>query len=425
MFGSLPTEWESTHLQDSNLFNVRSSGVEEFEETKTYLSTSCVKGVWIVDTEGEIQRESRPSRANLQPDEGAVCFAKMRDSKKVLRIDEELAKNIILSTGFIHVDSAPGVNSEYLKQVLASERFESLKSSLAIGSTQPAISNSDLSGLRIPIPPTDEQRKIATVLCNIDQAIQKTKEIRSTYSLIHTSLRRGFFGKQDGNTWSNRQVEKKRLGPKTYRVPEDWEIRTIGEIGKVVTGDTPETKEEANYGGSLPFVTPQDFGPRRYVEEGRRWLSEAGQRKARPIPEEAVMMDCIGMDMGKTRLAGCRLATNQQINSVIVGDEVLPQFLYYHLSTLSNLIKSQAGQTRTPIVSKSQFKKFEVFVPPLSDQKRVVDTLGSLDDRIMQERRYEEQLTKLKTGLVQDLLSGEVRTHDKDIEILHEVKKYD
>lgn len=279
--------------------------------------------------------------------------------------------------------------------------------------------------LDIALPPLSEQRKIATVLYNIDQAIEKTESVIRHYEDLQTGLLRKHFGKSSVQIDYPEERVDKRLGPKTYNVPEDWEVVQVADIGEVVTGDTPSTKNKEYYGGDLPFVTPEDFGDTKRVHRGSRRLTDEGREKARPIPEDAVMMDCIGMDMGKVRIAGREIATNQQINSVIVNtEEMLPEFLYFHLKAISNLIQSQAGQTRTPIVSKSQFSSFEIFNPPISTQRDVVNSLNVFDDLIEKESEYATQLRRLKRGLMQDLLSGTVRTTDTNIPVPEEITRY-
>lgn len=46
-----------------------------------------------------------------------------------------------------------------------------------------------------------------------------------------------------------------------------WKEITIGDLGRVVTGNTPPKKDSANYGGKYPFIKPTDMEiDRRHVD---------------------------------------------------------------------------------------------------------------------------------------------------------------
>jgi len=193
----------------------------------------------------------------------------------------------------------------------------------------------------------------------------------------------------------------------------------------VVTGNTPSTDNEDNYGGDLPFVTPENLSRGKFVATSERTISEAGINEAKPIPKNSVMMDCIGSDMGKVAIADCEVATNQQINSVVIEDsDYLAEFLYYHFQVMSDFIKSRAGQTATPIVNKSSFESFAILKPPIEDQHRIVESVSVYDRGREVNQEYLSGLKRLKLGLMQDLLSGTVRTADASIEVPDEVEQH-
>lgn len=293
------------------------------------------------------------------------------------------------------------------------------------GSTRSKLTQSMLRKVKIPSPSLPEQRKIATVLYTVDQGIEKTKQTIEQMEVVQEGLLRSLFGKESQRQNPDIETKTERLGPKQFQVPVTWETTEISSIGRVVTGDTPSTDDPSNFGGNLPFVTPVTLSQGKYVTESSRTLSESGRNEAKPIPEGSVMMDCIGSDMGKVAVAGCEVATNQQINSVVIENEsYLPEFLYYHLQVLSDFIKSQAGQTATPIVNKSSFESFAIFNPPLEEQQGIVDTLSLYDEGRQSNIEYLAELKRLKRGVMQDLLSGTVRTTDTNIEVPEEIAQY-
>jgi type I restriction enzyme S subunit len=312
-------------------------------------------------------------------------------------------------------------NTDFLYYYLSNKEL----SSLATKTAQPLLNQSTIGNVTVPSPPLSEQRKIATVLNNVDQAVQKTEEIIEQMDIAQEGLLRTLFGKRGKRQDTEIETKINRLGPKRFNTPVTWDVTEISLIGKVVTGDTPSTDNDANFGGNLPFVTPQTLSQGKYVTESERTLSDTGREEAKPIPDSSVMMDCIGSDMGKVSIADHEVATNQQINSVVIEDsEYLPEFLYYHLRVLSDFIKSQAGQTATPIVNKSSFESFGIFKPPIEEQRDIVDTLSVCDEGRRINEEYLAELTRLKHGLMQGLLSGTVRTTDTNIEVPEEIAQH-
>ena len=353
---------------------------------------------------------------------GDILFAKLRPNlEKSAQPDFEG----VASTDIFPIVADSDVNSKWLLYRLSSKPAYDYARRTSAGTRMPRTSWNLFSNFGFDLPPLSEQRKIATVLHTVDRSIEKTRETVEQMDTVQQGLLRSLFGKESQSQKSDIETKTERLGPKQFQVPVTWEKTEISSIGKVVTGDTPSTDGEGNFGGTLPFVTPETLSQGKYVTESDRTLSEAGQNEAKPIPEGSVMMDCIGSDMGKVAVSGCEVATNQQINSVVIDDEsYLPEFLYYHLTVLSDFIESQAGQTATPIVNKSSFASFAIFNPPVEEQQEIVDTLSLYDGGRESNHEYLSRLKRLKRGLMQDLLSGTVRTTEADIDVPDEIAQH-
>ena len=184
----------------------------------------------------------------------------------------------------------------------------------------------------------------------------------------------------------------------------EWEDLTLGDLGRIVTGKTPLTAVEGNFGGQIPFVTPSDMDGRRTISTTARYLTESGAAsvKGSKIPAGSVMVSCIGSDMGKAIIAGCDCVTNQQINSIVVDDRFSSEFVYYNLSTRKDEIRHQAaGGSAQPILNKGDFSRLEIALPPLAEQKAIAAVLGALDDKIELNRRMNATLEAMARALFQ------------------------
>ena len=181
----------------------------------------------------------------------------------------------------------------------------------------------------------------------------------------------------------------------------EWRELTLDQLGRIVTGKTPPSGVSGYWGGNIPFVTPTDFDWRRVIESTGRYLTEEGaDTVAGPrIPARAVMVSCIGSDMGKAAIAGRECVTNQQINSIVVESGDDPLFVYYNLSTRKEEIRASAGGSAQPILNKTAFGQLDILLPPSEEQRAIAHILGTLDDKIELNRRMNETLEAMAQAL--------------------------
>jgi type I restriction enzyme S subunit len=170
---------------------------------------------------------------------------------------------------------------------------------------------------------------------------------------------------------------------------EGWKQITIGDLGKVVTGNTPPKKDPANYGGEYPFIKPTDMEiDRRHVTEWEENYSEkAFKRYHRSyIPPKATGVVTIGTVGEKLFQADRWCFTNQSVNVVIPNEECYdPDFVYYVLKV--NLPKVENANPGTASgrhhVSKSNFCAIKIWVPESKEsQRKIASILSAYDDLI-------------------------------------------
>ena len=163
-----------------------------------------------------------------------------------------------------------------------------------------------------------------------------------------------------------------------------WRNVTINDLGQIITGSTPPTKKTEYYGNEYPFITPTDIKIDSRIVQTERFLSQKGYEynKNRLLPRNAVCVVCIA-SIGKICMTTAPSVTNQQINSVVVDQQKHdPYFVYYLLSTKTDMLHNVAGGVATPIVNKSTFANLEVCVPSLPIQRKIAATLSAYDDLI-------------------------------------------
>lgn len=166
----------------------------------------------------------------------------------------------------------------------------------------------------------------------------------------------------------------------------EWIKCTLADIGTVVGGATPSTKNPNNYNGDIPWLTPKDLSGynHRYIARGERNITEEGLNRCSTqlLPTGTVLFSSRA-PIGYVAIASNEMCTNQGFKSVIPNDSIDPMFLYYLLIYNKNKIEHMGSGTTFKEVSGSTMKKVEVTIPKgIIEQKRIANILDSIDSKI-------------------------------------------
>lgn len=174
----------------------------------------------------------------------------------------------------------------------------------------------------------------------------------------------------------------------------------MGDYGKVVTGNTPPTKDIENYeNGTYLWASPADLGRIKSISETKIMLSAKGFSTTRALPKGSVLVTCIGSTIGKTGMATKEMSTNQQINSIVVNDNSDNEFVYYAIQSAFPRYLSSIAVQAVPIISKSAFELLPNQRPCLQEQKKIGKMLSLLDERIATQNKIIDKLQSLIKGL--------------------------
>lgn len=169
------------------------------------------------------------------------------------------------------------------------------------------------------------------------------------------------------------------------KINKDWKEVKLGDIGNIITGSTPPTKNKEYFGKDCLFITPTDYrNCNKYISNSERGISILGieKLKNRLLPSGSIMVTCIAT-MGKVLINKLPAITNQQINSIIIDNKKFSaDFIYYLLIHNNNKIKSIVSGSAVPILNKKDFSNLVFEFPPLAEQKRIASILSALDDKI-------------------------------------------
>ncbi len=190
-----------------------------------------------------------------------------------------------------------------------------------------------------------------------------------------------------------RKLNKKNNLKTKNNLPRGWVWTTISKVAEITTGNTPSKADSFNYGDYLPWVKPPNLDSDQPIINTPEKLSEKGAKIARVLPKNSVMISCIGL-LGKVGIAGCNLATNQQINSLTFYQGISPQYGYYYCKSQSfkDWLYRKSSSTTLSIVNKSRFGRAPISVASANEQHRIVQKIEALFERL---NKAKEELAKI------------------------------
>lgn len=175
------------------------------------------------------------------------------------------------------------------------------------------------------------------------------------------------------------------------------EVR-IGDLGDIYTGNTPSKSIEEYYeSNDIMFIKPDIMSFNiENITKSNEYISEKARKKARIIPKNSLLVSCIG-NIGKLAINSEEAAFNQQINAIVHNDRIISsKYLAYLLKYNQKKMESIANAPVVPIINKTQFSNFEVFIhKDLETQKKVEEVLDKAQFLIDKRKKQIELLDEL------------------------------
>jgi len=261
-----------------------------------------------------------------------------------------------------------------------------------------SINDSDLMALPVPVPSgttsVAEQQKIADCLSSLDELIAAQARKVDALKTHKKGLMQQLFPRE-GETLP-------RLRFPEFQNAGEWVNEPLGELGEVITGKTPSTKESELWGGDILFITPTDISEdEKYQQATARKVVETKSTKV--LPTGSIVYTCIA-SIGKMALTVGPSITNQQINAVVPNKKTAGEFIYYALLNLTPWIKTIPASSTLPIINKTEFSKIVIgYSEDKDEQQRIAACLTSLDTLITAAVQELDTLKTHRKGLMQQL----------------------
>lgn len=268
-------------------------------------------------------------------------------------------------------------------------------------SARPNLSLADMKDFIFVLPPLPEQKKITQILSIWDKAITATEQLLANSQQQKKALMQQLL-----------TGKKRLLDENGVRFEGEWRITTLSQIGKVVSGGTPDTNTKEYWDGDIQWLTPTDVTAlkSRFVRATTRTISEAGVKNssAMILPAGSLMV-CTRATIGALAISCGPICTNQGFKNIIPSKDFDVNFIYYLLVYNSkDLLRKASGSTFLEL-SKKDFEKIAFPCPLIEEQQKIAVVLSSADQEIAVLQQKLDALNQEKKALMQQLLTGKRR----------------
>jgi type I restriction enzyme S subunit len=368
----------------------------------------------------EVTYSTAPSRARRIVKAGDVLFGTVRPNLQSHGfIDKPYWENLVASTGFSVIHARETMSDpNYLFHCVMSNFVKAQAESKSVGSNYPAVNDCEVRRFLVFAPKLIEQRKIAQILDTLDTTIHQTEAIiaklqQVKQGLLHDLLTRGI----DANGELRPPVE---VAPHLFKesplgwIPKEWEVMSGRDVcDEIVVGIVIRPTQYYRATG-IPVLRSAN------VKEEGLSLSDLvymSHRDHMTLQKSAVTAgDVLTV---RTGYPGTSCVVDDQVDGANCVDiiisrpskKLLPQYWAEWINSpygKDQILKVQGGLAQQHF-NVGELSLMLVHLPTIAEQEQITDRMASIKKQILKELDCFANLRKVKSGLMDDLLTGRVR----------------
>ena len=398
------------------------------------ISGQHLHGISVDDTPGYnfISHEHAQRLANANVVRGDVVFTHAGNIGQAAYIpgDSEFERYVISQRQFYMRCDRTKAIPEFVALYFRSPegRHQLLANTSQVGVPSIARPVTYLRSILIPLPPLHEQRAIAHVLGTLDDKIELNRRMNETLEEMAQALFKSWFvdfepirakmeGRwRPGDSLPGLPAEHYDLFPDRLvdselgEIPEGWEVKALGSLGKIITGKTPSTRNPVFYGVDVPFLRIPDMHERMYAVTTNSMLSNAGalSQPRQSLLPGSISVSCIATP-GLVVLNHRKTHTNQQINSIVPYEPSTSKYLYWCCRHLApEIMLKGSGGSVFQNMNKSTFSALEVLDAGIEVIGWFEAMVSSVHEMILGNEQQNQHLATLRDTLLPKLVAGEV-----------------
>ncbi len=354
------------------------------------------------------------STENMQPNRGGVVLASSIPDKGCVvayKKDDVLISNIRpyfkkiwqashdggCSADVLVFRNRENVNAKFLYYSLSADSFFDYSMATAKGTKMPRGDKNSLMEYGVKLPPLAEQKRIAEILGSLDDKIELNNRINRNLE------------EQAHALFKNRFIDFEPFGGK---MPEDWIVGKLSDLGTIVGGGTPsKAKKEYYTNHGIAWITPKDLSlhSNKFTSKGEIDITQEGygNSSAKLMPKGSVLFSSRA-PIGYISIAQNEVCTNQGFKSVVPKSNVGTPYIYFYLKTHTEEIENKASGSTFKEASGSLMNSLDAIIPP----DEVLDAFNALCNPIFEQQenleKENQRLTTLRDTLLSKLMRGEM-----------------
>ena len=257
------------------------------------------------------------------------------------------------------------------------------------------INDKMLLSIPILLPPLEEQKRIAEVLSLCDDIIENLTELIDKKEQYKKGV-----------------MQRVLSGEVRFKgFTDEWKTVRLGDITEMSSGGTPNTKNKEYWNGNIVWVTIKDItSANNFLYDSEKKITKKGleNSSAKMFPINTILY-AMYASIGECIISKVECTTSQAILGMECSEKIDFMFLYYLLVSYKNNAKRMRQTGTQPNLNKQIVSDFEFNIPSLEEQKKIAGLLSLIDEDIENLKKQLELRKQQKKGLMQKLLTGEVR----------------
>ena len=309
--------------------------------------------------------------------------------------------DVCIGRGLCSINGKSNIINRYIFYLLSYYKPKLLN--MQKGTTFGAITKDDILNFKVLIAEDiEEQKRIASALSKIDAYLENTIKLIEEKERFKRGIAKKLLTCKEGEN-----IPEARF--KGFE--DEWEIVKLGDITKMISGGTPNTKIKEYYNGNIVWATITDItNSYKYLYDSEKKITELGLQNSstKIFPINTVLYSIYG-SIGECAISKVECTTNQAILGIECSDKINYNFLYYLLSNHKNNAKKLRQFGTQPNINKKIVLNFCFKIPNIEEQEKIGEYLSLLDKEIDNLKKQKELIKEMKRGAMEKLLSGEVR----------------
>ena len=267
------------------------------------------------------------------------------------------------------------------------------------------------------VPTPEEQTAIANFLdrktTEIDELIADKKRLLELYeeektAIINQAVTKGI----------NPNVPMKDSGIEWLgEIPEHWEVKRLSWCFEIIgSGTTPKAGSEEYYSnGEFNWLLTGDLTDGDILETSKKVTQKAldDHTSLKKYPVNSIVMAMYGATIGKLGILKIPTTVNQAC--CVMGNPIHLhyQFAFFLLLAARKEIINMSYGGGQPNISQELIKSFRVQVPPIEEQKTIVNHIETecalIDCKTENTKKLIDLLTEYRTALISEVVTGKIK----------------